>query len=244
MLLYVLQLLHKHFSTAGQYPYNIVLKYPYAINKIISLTFDIASLYDLTLSNHDPVSDGNNIDKNTYNIAVTGGVGLYYWQGNTAEEFSENSDLARPLLILNATLKNNIENKDEFNFQHSVIASGITNPNNSKLNFDYPMMNNGTSINSYGDWISSYFGLFGVKDQPGILTATVITDFYKWDIENNNYITDEIAIPLTSNITASFDYAVNLEPTSSIIEITNKNPCATIVSESGLTMKNGQRNIL
>jgi hypothetical protein len=102
-------------------------------------------------------------------------------------------------------------------------------------------MNNGTSINSYGDWISSYFGLFGVKDQPGILTATVITDFYKW--ENNNYILDEIAIPLTSNITASFDYDVNLNTTSSIIEITKKIPSATIVSEDGLTMKNGGRKL-
>lgn len=168
-------------------------------------------------------------------------MGLYYWQGNTAEEFSENYEHASPLLTLNAVLKDHIENKNDFNFKHSVIASGITNPNNSKLNFEYPTMNNGTSTNSHGDWISSYFGLFGVKDQPGILTATVITDFYKW--ENNNYVLDEIAIPLTSNITASFDYVVNLNTTASIIEITNKIPSATIVSEQGLTMKNDRWNI-
>lgn len=150
--------------------------------------------------------------------------------------------MVNPLLRLNAALKNNIENKDEFNFQHSVIASGITNLNNSKLNFEYPSDNQflfEVDGNGNNNWGCSYFGLFGVKDQPGILTATVITDFYKWD--GNNYVTNEkIAIPLTSNITASFDYAVNLNTKSSIIEITNKIPYATIVSEHGLTMKNGR----
>jgi hypothetical protein len=92
--------------------------------------------------------------------------------------------------------------------------------------FEYPLLSkkiqylpDGPIINN--DWINSELGLIGVKDKPGILTATVISEFYEYNKNNDSYLYN-ISIPVTSFITINFDYIVNLTLPSNNIELTNK----------------------